>query len=213
MKSLLHAVFAATLCFALSSCDTLQSFGKPKYQISVHIQGDSTDHPKEIIEFPYQGQQLIFKKIPEFGHRAIAAFEPFVADDGAGNGLFLKLDAHGRNMLENATRLHQGELMLSVVNGVPVDIIQIDTPVTDGRFTIWRGVSDETIAKMDKKLPRSSGLKSSSRYFEMTPSTDKEKREARRAALEEKKYLEEMARRAERGEDVTAPRSKEIPLE
>jgi hypothetical protein len=94
-----------------------------------------------------------------------------------------------------------------------VDIIQIDTPITDGRFTIWRGVSDETIAQMEKRLPHISGLKSSSGYFEMTPSTSKEKREARRAAEQEKKYLEDMARRAERGEDVTAPRSKEIPLE
>jgi len=213
MKSLLHAFFASILFLSLSSCDTLSSLGKPKYRFSVHIQGEPNDHPKEIIEFPFQGQQLIFKKVPEFGQGAIAAFEPFAADDGAGNGLFLKLDAHGRNMLENATRLHHGELMLTVVNGVPVDIIQIDTPVTDGRFTIWRGVSDETIAQMEKKLPRISGLKSSSSYFEMTPSTDKEKREARRAAQEEKKYLEDMARRAERGEDVTAPRSKEIPLE
>jgi hypothetical protein len=213
MKFLLHAVSAAVLCFSLSSCDTLSSFGKPKYKFSVHIQGEPNDHPKEIIQFPFQGQQLIFKKIPEFGQTAIAAFEPFIADDGAGNGLLLKLDAHGRNMLENATRLHQGELLLTVVNGTPVDIIQIDTPITDGRFTIWRGVSDETIAQMEKRLPHISGLKSSSGYFEMTPSTSKEKREARRAAEQEKKYLEDMARRAERGEDVTAPRSKEIPLE
>ena len=213
MKSLLHAVFAATLCFALSSCDLLRSLDKPKYQFSVHVQGSNTDMPRDIIQFPYQGRQFVFKKVPEFSQRAIAAFQAFPAEDGVGNGLVLKLDAHGRNQLETVTRTHQGELLLTIVNGVPVDIIQIDTPVTDGRFTIWRGVSDETIAKMEKKLPRISGLKSSSRYFEMTPSTDKEKREARRAAQEEKKYLEEMARRAERGEDVTAPRSKEIPLE
>lgn len=213
MKMILHAAAALVLVFALSSCDSLASFGKPKYRISMHVQGESNDHPKEIIQFPFQGQQLIFKKVSEFGQNAIAAFEPFPSDDGAGNGLLLKLDAHGRNMLENATRLHQGELMLTVVNGTPVDIIQLDTPITDGRFTIWRGVSDETVAQMEKRLPRISGLKSSSGYFEMTPSTDKEKREARRAAEQEKKYLEDMARRAERGEDVSAPRSKEIPLE
>lgn len=213
MKFLLHAALATTLCFSLSSCELLQSYGRPKYQVSIHLQGSPTDLPKEIIKFPFQGDQLIFKKVPEFTQRAIAAFEPFAAEAGAGNGMLLKLDAHGKNQLETATRLHQGELMLAVVNGVPVDIIQIDTPISDGSYTIWRGLSDETVAQMDKRLPRISGMRSSSRHFDMTPSTTKEKREARRAALDEKKYLEDMARRAERGEDVTAPRSKEIPLE
>jgi hypothetical protein len=48
----------------------------------------------------------------------------------------------------------------------------------------------------------------------MTPSTERDKKDAHKAELEEKKYLEEMARRAERGEDISLPpRTKEIPLE
>jgi hypothetical protein len=214
MKSPLYVVFAATLCFALSSCDTMQSFGKPKYQISVHVQGANTDMPRDIIELPYQGQKFLFKKVPEFSQRAIAAFESFPSEDGAGNGVVLKLDAHGRNQLETATRTHQGELLLSIVNGIPVDIIQIDRPIADGKYVIWRGVSDETVTEMGKKLAHISAMKSSSKYLDMLPSTEKEKKDARKAELDEKKYLEEMARRAERGEDVTQPpRTKEIPIE
>lgn len=214
MKILLHAVFAATLCFALSSCDTLQRLSKPKYQISVHVQGSTTDMPRDIIQFPYQGQQFIFKKVPEFSQRAIAAFESFPADDGVGNGLVLKLDAHGRNQLDVVTRTHQGELLLTIVNGVPVDIIQIDRPVADGKFVVWRGVSDETVEQMGKRLAHISAIKSSGKYLDMLPSTEKEKQDARKAEMEEKKYLEDMARRAERGEDVSKPpRTKEIPLE
>lgn len=214
MKFPLHAVFAATLCFALSSCDTLQTLGKPKYQFSVHVQGSTTDMPRDVIEFPYQGQQFIFKKVPEFSQRSIAAFESFPSEDGVGNGLVLKLDTHGRNQLEAVTRTHQGELLLTIVNGVPVDIIQIDQPVADGKFVVWRGVSDETVEQMGKRLAHISSVKSSGKYLDMLPSTDKEKKDARKAEIEEKKYLEEMARRAERGEDITKPpRTKEIPLE
>lgn len=214
MKFPLHAVLAATLCFTLSSCDTLQTLGKPKYQFSVHVQGSTTDMPRDIIEFPYQGQQFIFKKVPEFSQRSIAAFESFPSEDGVGNGLVLKLDTHGRNQLEAVTRTHQGELLLTIVNGVPVDIIQIDQPVADGKFVVWRGVSDETVEQMGKRLAHISSVKSSGKYLDMLPSTDKEKKDARKAEMEEKKYLEDMARRAERGEDITQPpRTKEIPLE
>lgn len=214
MKILLHAFFAASLCFALSSCDTLQTLGKPKYQISVHVQGSSTDMPRDIIQFPYQGRQFIFKKVAEFSQRSIAAFESFPSDDGVGNGLVLKLDTHGRNQLDTVTRTHQGELLLTIVNGVPVDIIQIDQPIADGKFVIWRGVSDETVEQMGKRLAHISAIKSSGKYLEMTPSTERDKKDARKAEMEEKKYLDEMARRAERGEDITQPpRTKEIPLE
>lgn len=214
MKSLLHVVCAATLCFTLSSCDTLERLEKPKYQISVHVQGSTTDMPRDIIQFPYQGRQFIFKKIPEFSQRAIAGFQAFPSEDGTGNGLVLKLDTHGRNQLDTVTRTHQGELLLTIVNGVPVDIIQIDQPVADGRFVVWRGVSDETVAQMEKRLAHIPAVKSAGKYLDMTPSTDRDKRDARKAEQEEKKYLEEMARRAARGEDITKPpRTKEIPLE
>jgi hypothetical protein len=212
MNPFLHAIFASLLCLALSSCDTLR--GKPKYQLSVHVQASATDMQRDIIPLPYQGQQLIFKKVPEFSQRSIAAFESFASDDGFGNGLVLKLDAHGRNQLETVTRTHQGELLLTFVNGVPVDIIQIDQPIADGKFVVWRGVSDETVAEMGERLAHISAMKSSGKFLDMTPSTERDKKDAHKAELEEKKYLEEMARRAERGEDISLPpRTKEIPLE
>ena len=85
--------------------------------------------------------------------------------------------------------------------------------LADGKFVVWRGVSDETIAEMQERLPHISKMKSSARYMDMLPSTDKEKSDARKAELQEKQYLDEMARRAERGEDITLPpRTKEVPL-
>lgn len=213
MKILLR-LFLAAVALSLTACDTMQSYFKPKYTISVHVTGSSTDHPRELIPFTFQGRQLLFKKVPEFSQGAFAGFKAFPADNGVGNGVVLRLDAHGRNQLETATRVNQGGLMLTIVNGVPVDIIQIDRPVSDGTFTIWQGISDETVMQMGKKLPNYSSNKSASKWQDMLPSTTKEKREARRAQIEEQKRLDEIARRVERGEDITpAPRSKEIPLE
>ena len=209
MKLPLHLLLAA-VALVLCSCENSR---KPKYTVTVHLQATSTDNPRDTINATVMGQALIFKKIPEFGTRAIAAFQDFPVDNGAGNGLLLRLDAHGRNQLETTTRMNEGSLLLSVVNGVPVDITQIDRPIADGKFTIWQGVSDETIALMAKKLPNLSANAQSSDRLDMTPTTIKEKKEARKAELEMKKYNEDMARRAERGEDISAPRTKEIPLE
>jgi len=209
MKYPLHFLLAA-VALVLCSCENSR---KPKYTVTVHLQATSTDNPREIINATVMGQPLVFKKVPEFGTRAIGAFKSFPADNGAANGLLLRLDAHGRNQLETTTRMNEGSLLLSVVNGVPVDITQIDRPIADGMFTIWQGVSDETIALMEKKLPNLSSNTQSSDRLEMTPTTIKEKKEARKAELEMKKYNEDMARRVERGEDINAPRTKEIPLE
>lgn len=214
MKKLFRAALSATFALTCVSC---AEFDKPKYKLSVHVEGASEDNPRELIPLPMGDRKFLFKRVPEFSHRQISAFEPFPADDGQGNGLLLQLDVSGRNALEAATRMRQGELMLTVVNGVPVDIVQTDKPVADGRFTVWRGVSDETIVEMDKKLPRISQLRSSSRHMDMLASTDKEKEDVRRDAKELEAHMKKMEKNEGKPGGATswfkAPQSKEIPLE
>ena len=212
-KTFLRTALSAILVVVCASCS---QFGEPKYKLSVHVEGASEDNPRELIPLPLGGRKFLFKRVPEFSQRQISAFEPFPADDGQGNGLLLQLDVSGRNALEAATRTRQGELVLTVVNGVPVDIVQTDRPVADGRFTIWRGVSDETIIEMDKKLPRISQMRSSSRMMEMLASTDTEKQDMRRDAKEREAQLKKMEKQKEKGGGSSwfkAPQSKEIPLE
>jgi hypothetical protein len=84
--------------------------------------------------------------------------------------------------------------MLTMINAVPVDMVQLDQPISDGRFTIWRGAFDATIKEMDKFYPRINRLKSSSRWMDMLPSTDKEK--LNRAASPKKRRPAEKAARA-----------------
>ncbi|MBL9132490.1 MAG: hypothetical protein JNG86_14900 [Verrucomicrobiaceae bacterium] len=185
MNKYLRFLLGGMLAVLGVSCDSLD----PKYKISVHTEGAEEDNPREVIPLPLGGRKFLFKRVPEFSQRQISAFEPFDAPDGQGKGLVLQLDIAGRNALEYATRVRQGELMMTVVNGVPVDLVQTDKPVADGRFTIWRGISDETIANMDKKLPRLSQMRSSSPYMDMLASTDEEKKTMKKSAEQEAKML------------------------
>jgi glycosyltransferase involved in cell wall biosynthesis len=93
-------------------------------------------------------------------------------------GVALKLDFKGTQALELVTRMRQGEILRSIVNGRGVDYVVIDRPITDGIFTIWEGVGDEVVAEMAKKYPTITGMKSASVNFDMTPSTKDEKKKA-----------------------------------
>lgn len=209
MTSFLRALSFVACCGLLASCDT---FKENKVFITCHVQNDDISHPSEIMKLPINGQQMVFKKVPEFSQRTVAAFEPFPADDGQGNGVVLQLDAKGTNYLEAASRLNQGKVILTMVNAVPVDMVELDQPITDGRFTIWRGLSDETIKELDKFYPRLSRMKSSSRWMNMVPSTSSEKFKARRDAIDAKKAEKKAQRDKERGIDRT-PKPRDIPLE
>lgn len=213
MKKYPRLLLGGLLAVMMTSC---ANFGQPKFRISVHTEGAEEDNPREVIPLALGGRKFLFKRVPEFSQRQITAFESFPADDGQGNGLLLQLDVAGRNALEYATRIRQGELMLTVVNGVPVDVVQTDKPVADGRFTIWRGVSDETIAEMDKKLPRLSQMRSSSPYMDMLASTDDEKKTMRERAEAEEKMLKDLEKQKSGGGGWFSRKReepKEIPLQ
>lgn len=209
MTSFLRVLSFVACCGLLASCD---SFKENKVFITCHVQSDDIVHPSEIMKLPIGGQQMTFKKVPEFSQRTVAAFEPFPADEGQGNGVVLQLDAKGTNYLEAASRINQGKIILTMVNAIPVDMVELDKPIVDGKFTIWRGLSDETIKEMDKFYPRINRMKSSSRWMEMLPSTDSEKFKARRDAIEAKKAEEKAKRDMERGIN-RAPKVRDIPME
>ena len=209
-----------TACLALTACGmtACSTFEKdPKVVITVHSQGNDMDSPKTIFRRQIEGRQVIFKVIPEFSHESVAAIHPFPADDGT-HGVALKLDFKGANALDLVTRMRSGEMLMTMVNGTVVDWVQIDKPIADGIFTIWRGLPEELVAVMEKEYPPIKHLKSSSEFLEMTPSTKKEKTDSRRRVLreEKEKAAEEKAaaKRRARGEfDPEPPRGEAVPLE
>lgn len=185
----------------LTSCEVLR---ENKLLITVHVQTNEIEHPSELMKLPLGGQEVTFKKIPEFSQRSISGFEPFPAEGlNDGYGTLLQLDTKGRNALELASRTYRGMAMLTMVNGIPVDMVELDQPITDGKFTIWRGLTKKTIDEMDKFYPRLKYMKSSSRWMDdMLPSTAKEKLNSRREA----KALEAAEKAAERDKALGKPR-------
>jgi len=195
----------------LVACDTLR---ENKMLITIHVQTDQLEHQSELMPVTIAGERMIFKKIPEFSQRSISAFEPFEADNNDGYGVVLQLDTKGRTALDLASRQYIGMTFLTMIHGLPIDLVEIDKPVTDGRFTIWRGLSKETIDEMDKFYPRIKYMKSSSRWMDdMLPSTSKEKLNSRRDARALEAAEKAAARDKERGIVPKAPKTRDIPLE
>jgi hypothetical protein len=212
----------------LASCESMRNAGtvfresfatfrENKLLITTHVQTTQIEHPREVMKLPIRGQQMIFKKSPEFSQRSISAFEPFEAENpDDGYGALLQLDTKGRNALDLASREYRGSVMLTMVNATPVDMVEIDQPITDGRFTIWRGLTKKTIDEMDKFYPRLKYLKSTSRLMEgMLPSTGAEKLNSVRDARAMEAAEKAAARDKERGKLPPAPKPRKdiIPLD
>jgi hypothetical protein len=198
----------------LPACDSLKR--DPKVSITVFSQGSEMESPKSIFRRPIEGENMVFKVIPEFTTQSIVAYHPFPAKDGT-NGVAVKLDFKGTNALELVTRMRQGEVLLTMVNGVVVDYVRINQVIPDGIFTIWRGLPDELIASMEKKYPRINESKSSAESFEMTPSTKNEiqdnYREAKKARDKKLKEEAAAAKKAARGEfEPEIPKGEPVPL-
>jgi hypothetical protein len=210
MKSFPRAILMLALCGLLVSCDVMR---ENKLLITAHVQSQEIVHPNEIMKLPIGGQEMTFRKVPEFSQRSISGFEPFPAEDGQGYGALLQLDTKGKNALELASRMSHGMVMLTMVNALPIDMVELDQPITDGRFTIWRGLSKETVDQMDKFYPRIKYMKSSSRWMDMLPSTHTEKLNSRRVAKEAEAAENKALRDKERGIVPPAPKTKDIPLE
>jgi hypothetical protein len=211
MQRFPRAILMLALPALLASCDVLR---ENKILITTHVQTDQLEHKSELMPVTIAGQQMIFKKVPEFSQRSISAFEPFEADNNDGYGVVLQLDTKGRTSLDLASRQYIGMAFLTMAHGLPIDLVEIDKPITDGRFTIWRGLSKETVDEMDKFYPRIKYMKSSSRWMDdMLPSTSKEKLNSRRDAKALEAAEKAAASDKEHGIIPKAPKIKDIPLE
>lgn len=170
---------------------------KPKYTITIHAQAEEMDVPQTMFPVNIGGKQMLFKILPEFSQENVVAFHPFPADNGNGNGVALQLEVRGKGNLEIATRTRQGEILLAMVNGKPVDYSRITRPVSDGIFTIWQGIPQEIVDAMDKKIRRikPGGPPSMSDDMEFVPSTRREREKAKKEADRQEKEAEK-ARKA-----------------
>lgn len=208
----LFTPFLALAVCCLTACSALDK--KPKVVITVHSQGSDMDNPKTIFRRQIEGRTMVFKILPEFSQQCIAGIHPFPAADGT-FGLAMKLDFKGTNSLDIVTRMGRGGYLMSMVNGTVVDYVQIDKPVTDGIFTIWRGLPQELVTELEKKYPPISGVNSSSEFLEMTPSTRKEKKRSKKEAQQaakDKIQAEKDAANPKKKFEPETPKGQAVPL-
>jgi hypothetical protein len=122
--------------------------------ISIHLQGDPSDNPKMTFQQFNAGQNMVFRRNPEFMTKDIAAFNPFPSQDGQGYGAVLQLKPSAKNRLAAITNANINRWMLTVVNGRKVDAVLIDKQVDDGYLVIWKGIGAAEIDVFDKQVPR-----------------------------------------------------------
>lgn len=216
MTRLLFCSLALGLAFALTGCGSFESINKkPKFTVSFHSLAGESESPRSIFRYQMPGQSspTVFKRVPEFTQENVAAFHSFPAANGNGYGVTLRLDFRGTNALDLMTRTHTGEVALAVINGIPVDYLSIDRPVSDGVVTIWEGVTEPVLKLMQAKWPAINKLKSMSAGQEMLPTTRAEKRHSRAAIEAENKAADQAAKSdaAKPKADPSAPQAPELP--
>ncbi len=191
---------------------------KPKFTITFHAQADDMDPRKTMFPMQIEGRNMLFKLIPEASQQNIVAFHPFDSDTGE-KGVALQLDFRGRESLNIVTRTRQGQYLLTMVNGKPVDYLVIDQVIDNGMITIWRGVPEDVIKQLEKKYQRikpNGEAPSMSQNMEMSPTTRKEKKQSLKAAKEAEKARKEG--KPVKGEvpsldAPSAPTTNKIPVE
>lgn len=126
---------------------------KPLY-IGFHSEADATDNPKMIKQEVIDGEVYAFHISPDLVTRHFSAFHTFYADDGT-MGAALRLNEAGLQAYQVMISMVRGKLTRVIVNGRPVDIQRITAPKRfDGYMIIWKGLNEEDVKLMAKKLKR-----------------------------------------------------------
>lgn len=122
----------------------------PAYLISFHEEGDSMEGPRKIQSFPINGETRHFRKMPVITQRNFKAYWAFPSDDGRTWGAVFWLDTTGQHVLQRLGGAHRDQYLAAVVNMRPADVVTIDKIPEDGRIVIWRNLTPELFALMDK---------------------------------------------------------------
>jgi hypothetical protein len=144
---------------ALAGLGILVSAGKePAFLISFHEEGEAIEGPKKVKPLPINGETRYFRIMPLFTQANIKAYWPFPTEDGSHGAVFW-LDTTGQHVVERVGVANRGQFLATAVNRVPVDLLMVDGPVSDGRIVVWKGLAPELFQMIDKekKIKRVSG--------------------------------------------------------
>lgn len=124
---------------------------QPVYLISLHEEGDQMEGPRKIQEFEVRGEMRYFRKMPVLTQRNFKAYWAFPAEDGRTWGAVFWLDTSGQHALQRLGVANRGQYLAAAVNRQPADILMIDRVPEDGRIVVWKNLSPELFAVIDKE--------------------------------------------------------------
>ncbi|CAN5299124.1 hypothetical protein BH23VER1_BH23VER1_19500 [soil metagenome] len=126
---------------------------KEKFFITFHLQGEESEG-SFVRPDPMTGNQLFFSVSPELTHNQMTAFSPFPGDDDRSYGAVFLLAPAGQQRMEILKATSQGRLLRALVNGVPVDFLQVDQDAPTDSIVIWKGLTEAHFKQFEKKLKR-----------------------------------------------------------
>ncbi len=145
MKWIFSLMGVLALLLVLGSGAQAAASNKKKeiFTIRIHGEGSPEDGAKFTIPVVLlDGRKVFLSIMPLLTEHEITAVFPFHAADGTG-GAYLRLDAHGSNLLTaySMEKMGRGSILAVMVNGHQVVDLIVDAPVRDGVFVIPSGLT------------------------------------------------------------------------
>jgi preprotein translocase subunit SecD len=148
--------FAVVLMLLVSGSVCLGSAKKPPpMSFRMHVESHSRDGDTFTLPLTVGNppRQITVEKMPMITEREVKAFHPFASPGGQGVAVYLQLDAHGQNALEQITTSKRDQYLVTVFNGRPLARMKIDRPIRDGIVYVPGGIFPEEIQQMGLRLP------------------------------------------------------------
>jgi len=95
------------------------------------------------------GKVVAIEKMASISEDDVMAFSAYQAPDGT-FGALLRLDDHGRTMLDTLSVERRGSLLFLFMNGRALTELQIDKRISDGQIYIPSGLTADDLKLMKK---------------------------------------------------------------
>ena len=157
MKQILLVLCVLGLLVALEPQSLAGASNKKKdvFTVRVHGEGSPEDGAKFTVPVVLlDGRQTTLSIMPLLNEHDIKSVYPFKAADGTG-GAYLRLDAHGSNLLTQYSieKMGRSSVLAVMMNGRQVANLVVDAPVRDGIFVVPSGMTMAEEARLVNAFP------------------------------------------------------------
>jgi hypothetical protein len=117
----------------------------------VHTEASASDSQAfaTAVRATISGKPVVIEKMASISESDVVAFSAYRAPDGT-FGALLRLDDHGRTVLDTLSVERRGHLLFLFMNGRALTELQIDKRVSDGQLYIPSGLIADDLKLMKK---------------------------------------------------------------